>query len=75
LDALYIEQFFPKMVGESGISVRDNIIRHAMKLDDIIHEHLSHCGCSKWVLNNTKMSIFGDMIVDHHDELLISRFR
>jgi hypothetical protein len=58
----------PKIVGESGVSVRDNRIRHAMKLEDIIHEDLSHCGGCEWVLKSTKMSIFGETIYDHHDD-------
>jgi hypothetical protein len=53
LGALEMEQFFPKIVGKSGISVRDNRMRHAMKLEDIIHENLSHCGCCEWVLEST----------------------
>jgi hypothetical protein len=53
LGALYLEQFLPKIVGESGIFVRDNRMRHAMKLEDIIHEYLSHPGCIEWVLNRT----------------------
>jgi hypothetical protein len=68
LGSLYPEQFLPKIVGESGISIRDNRIRNAMKLEDIIHEYLSHCGCGEWVLKRKKMSIFGNMINDHHDD-------
>jgi hypothetical protein len=34
LGALETEQFFPKSDGKSGISVRDNRMRHAMKLED-----------------------------------------
>jgi hypothetical protein len=58
----------PKSVGESGILVRDNRMRHAMKFEDIIHENLSHCGCSEWVLKRKEMSIFGKMINYHHDD-------
>jgi hypothetical protein len=43
LGALEMKQFLPKIAGKSGISVRDNRMRHAMKLEDIIHEKLSHC--------------------------------
>jgi hypothetical protein len=50
LGALQMEQLFPKIVGRSGIFVRDNRMRHAMKLEDIIHENLSHYGCCEWVL-------------------------
>jgi hypothetical protein len=39
-----------------------------MKLEDIIHEYLSHCGDYEWVLKSTKMSIFGETIDDHHDD-------
>jgi hypothetical protein len=35
------EQFLPKIVGESWISVRDNRMRHSMRFEDIIHENLS----------------------------------
>jgi hypothetical protein len=58
----------PKIAGEFGISVKYNRIRHAMKLEDIIHEYLSHCGCGEWVLKRKKMSIFGKMIIDHPDD-------
>jgi hypothetical protein len=53
LGSLEPEQFLPKIVGESWISVRDNRMRHAMKFEDIIHENLSHCGCGEWVLKRT----------------------
>jgi hypothetical protein len=53
LGSLEPEQFLPKIAGESGIFVRDNRMRHAMKLEDIIHENLSHYGCSEWVLKRT----------------------
>jgi hypothetical protein len=43
-------------------------MRHAMKLEDIIHENLSHCGCGEWVLKSTEMSIFGKTINYHHDD-------
>jgi len=42
LGALYSEHFFPKIAGESWISIRNNRMRHAMKLEDMIHEKLSH---------------------------------
>jgi hypothetical protein len=57
-----------KIAGESGVSFRDNRIRHAMKLEDIIYEYLSHFGGCEWVLKRTKMSMFGEMIDDHHDD-------
>jgi hypothetical protein len=68
LGALYPEQFFPKIVGESGISFINNRMRHAMKLEDMIHETLSQNGCGKWVLKSTEMSIVGKTINDHHDD-------
>ena len=68
LGALYLEQFLPKIASESGVFVRDNRIRHAMKPEDIIHEYLSHCGGCEWVLKRKKMSIFGETIYDHHDD-------
>jgi hypothetical protein len=58
----------PKIAGESGVSVRDNIIRHVMKLEDIIHEDLSHYGGCEWVLKRRKMSTFGETIYYHHDD-------
>ena len=67
LGFLELEQFFPKIVGESGVSVRDNRIRHAMKLEYIIHEYMRHFGSCEWVLKSTKMSIFGETIDYHHD--------
>jgi hypothetical protein len=48
-----------KIAGESGVSIRNNRMRHAMKLEDLIHEKLSHSGGGKWVLKSTKMSILG----------------
>jgi hypothetical protein len=39
LGALYLEQFLPKIVGESWVMIRDNRMRHAMKLEDLIHEN------------------------------------
>jgi hypothetical protein len=39
-----------------------------MKLEDIIHEFLRHCGGCEWVLKSTKMSIFGETIYNHHDD-------
>jgi hypothetical protein len=53
LGSLEPEQFLPKIVGESWISVRDNRMRHAMEFEDIIHKNLSHCGCCEWVLKRT----------------------
>jgi hypothetical protein len=53
LGSLETQQFFPKIVGESGIYVRDNRMRHAMKHGDIIYENLSHYGCFEWVLEST----------------------
>jgi hypothetical protein len=43
-------------------------MRHAMKLENMIHENMSHCGCCEWVLKSTKMSIFGKEINYHHDD-------
>jgi hypothetical protein len=44
----------PKIVVEIEVFVRDNRIRHAMKLEDIIHEYLSHCVGCEWVLKRKK---------------------
>jgi len=45
---------------------RNNRVRHAMKLEDLVHENLSHCGCSKWVVKSEKMRILGKAIHHHH---------
>jgi hypothetical protein len=58
----------PKIASESGVSARDNRIKHAMKLEDIIHEYLIQFGSCEWVLKRTKMSIFGETIHYHHDD-------
>ena len=62
----------PKIVGESGVFVRDNRIRHSKKLEDSIHEDLSHRGCCKRVLKGAEMSVLG---VTHdfgcHDDVLM----
>jgi hypothetical protein len=58
----------PKIASESGVSFKDNRIRHAMNLEDIIHEELSHCDGCEWVLKRKEKSIFGNMIDNHHDE-------
>jgi hypothetical protein len=42
LGALDSEQFWPKIAGECWISIRNNRMRHAMNLEDMIHEKLSH---------------------------------
>ena len=68
LGALESEQFLPKIAGESWISIINNRMKHAMKLEDMIHENLSHSGCGKWVLKSTKMIILGKTIHDHHDD-------
>jgi hypothetical protein len=60
LGALYLEQLLPKIDGESGVSIRDNRIRHAMKLEYIIYEYLSHCGGYERVLKSTKQDIWRD---------------
>jgi hypothetical protein len=53
LGSLESEQFLPKIVGESWISVRDNRMRHAMEFEYIIHKKLSHYGCGERVLKST----------------------
>jgi hypothetical protein len=75
LGALELEQFLPKITGESWVAIRNNRMWHAMKLEDLIHEKLSHNGCNKWVLKSTKMSILGKMIKYHHDNGFIAQFR
>jgi hypothetical protein len=58
----------PKIAGESGISIKNNRMRYAMNLEDIIHEKLSHSGSVKWVSKSLEMSIFGKTINYHHDD-------
>jgi hypothetical protein len=68
LGSLDLVQFLSKIVGQNGIPVRDNKMRHVMKFEDIVHENLSHYGCGEWVLNIIEINIFGNMINYHHDE-------
>jgi hypothetical protein len=75
LATLNLEQLLPKIVGESWVAIKNNRMQHAMKLEDPIHEKLSHSGFCKWVLKRKKMSIFGKTINYHHDDLFISRFK
>jgi hypothetical protein len=42
LGALYLEQFFLKIVGESWVMIINNKMWHAMKIEDLIHEKLIH---------------------------------
>jgi hypothetical protein len=63
-----------KVVGESWITVRDNRVGHSMKFEYIIHENLSHYGCCEWVLEGTKMIIFGKAIYYNHDDIFVARF-
>jgi hypothetical protein len=55
-------------------SCQKNRVRNAMKLEDLIHEYLSHRGCCKRVLKGLEMSIPGKAINNHHDDGFISRF-
>jgi hypothetical protein len=70
--ALYLEQFLPKNACESWVTIRNNRVQHAMKLEDLIHETLSHRGCCKRVLKGEKVSILGNAINNHHDDRFIS---
>jgi hypothetical protein len=72
LGALYLEQFLPKIASESWIVIRNNRMWHAMKLEDLIHDTLSHNGCCKWVLKSTEMRILGKTINYQHDDRFIS---
>jgi hypothetical protein len=74
LCALYLEQFLPKIACESWVAIRNIRVWHAMKLEDLIHEYLSHRGCCKWVLKGAEMSILGKAINNHHDDGFISQF-
>jgi hypothetical protein len=68
LDAPYPEQFLPKISFESGILIKKNRMRHVMKLEDMVHENLSHSGGGKLALKSTKIIILGKMINNHHDD-------
>jgi hypothetical protein len=70
LCALYLEQFLPKISCESWVAIINNRVRHTMKLEDLIHEYLSHRGYSKRVLKGVEMSILGKVINNHHDDNL-----
>jgi hypothetical protein len=61
------EQLLLESVGESGITVRNNKMMHAMEFEDIIHKKLSCGGSSERMLKSTKMSIFGKTIHCYHD--------
>ena len=65
---LDMEQLFPNISSKSGISVKDNRMRHDMSLEYIIHENLSHIGGGKYVLKRIEMSRFGKTINNHHDD-------
>jgi hypothetical protein len=45
LGASKLEQFFPEIVGEGWVMIKNNRMRHAMNLEDLIHENLSHSEC------------------------------
>jgi hypothetical protein len=53
LGSLEIEQFLPKIAGESWITIKDNRVRHAMEFEDIIRKKISHYGCGEWLLEGT----------------------
>jgi hypothetical protein len=46
-----------------------------MKVENIIHENVSHCGCDEWMLQRKQMSIFVKMINHHHDDYIFVGFR
>jgi hypothetical protein len=66
--SMELEQFFPKVVIEGWIMVRENRVGHSMKFEDIIHENLSHYGCCERVLEGIEMSIFGKVIDYDNDD-------
>jgi hypothetical protein len=66
LGALEIKQFLPKIACESWVTIRNNRVWHAMNLEDLVHETLSHHGCNKWVLKSIEMRILGKAIHNHH---------
>jgi len=68
LGALELEQFLPQIAGEIWVTIRNNRMWHAMNLEDLIHENLSHGGCCKWVLKRKEMNILGKTINYHHDD-------
>jgi hypothetical protein len=66
--AFYLEQFLPKIACESWVTIKNNRVRHAMNLEYLIHENLSHYGCCKQVLKGVEMRILGKAINNHHDD-------
>lgn len=40
------EEFFPDFTDESRITIADNILRHAVKLEDVIQVSMSNCDSS-----------------------------
>jgi hypothetical protein len=72
--ALYLEQFLLEIACEIWVVIINNRVRHAMNLEDLIHEDLGHRGCCKWVLKGEEMSILGKAINNHHDDGFISQF-
>jgi hypothetical protein len=75
LGALYLKPFLPKIVGEIGVTIINNKMRHVVKLEDLIRENLGLNGGCKWVLKSTEMSILGKTINNHHDDFFIVLFR
>jgi hypothetical protein len=43
-------------------------MRHAMNIEDSVHEKLSHIGGGKWVLKSIEMSISRKTINETHDD-------
>jgi hypothetical protein len=72
--SMELEQFLPKIVGQSWITIGDNSVGHSMNFEYIIDEHLSHGGCCEWVLEGIEMNIFGKEIYYDHDDGFNSRF-
>jgi hypothetical protein len=66
LCALYLKKILPIIAYESWVSMKNNRVQHAMKLEYLVHENLSHCGCSKGVGKSEKMSILEKVIHHHH---------
>jgi hypothetical protein len=68
LGSLESEQLLPESACKSWIMIKNNRMMHAMEFEDIIHKTLSHGGCCEHVMKSKKMSIFGKMIHDYHDD-------
>ena len=63
------------MTCKSGIVVWDNGRRDSMKMEYLVHENLCEWGGDIWMVESTKMTIFGESINHNQDYGLPSIFR